>query len=168
MSTIGNGPVLIAYDGSDDARHAIETAGELFAGRKAIVLHVWSPVALIASRYGAMVALPASSDQQIEDAALTISAEGVAIASEAGLDARPESAECTDWGTWHAILDAADEYEASVIVIGARGLSSFKSFVLGSVSHGVAQHAHRAVLVVPHLVRSDRAPAAAQHATVPR
>ncbi len=36
-----------------------------------------------------------------------------------------------------------------MIVIGARGLSTFKSFVLGSVSHGVAQHAHVPVLIVP-------------------
>ena len=67
----------------------------------------------------------------------------------------PETAEVTFDGTWHTILDAADEYDAGLIVVGARGLSTFKSVMLGSVSHGIAQHSHRPVLVVP--------PAAATH-----
>jgi hypothetical protein len=44
--------ILIGYDGSPGALRAIETAGAMFPGRKAVVLHVWSPVALIASTYG--------------------------------------------------------------------------------------------------------------------
>ena len=156
MST--NGPILICYDGSDNARRAIETAGDLFHGREAIVLHVWSPVDVMASAYGAMVALPASNDRELQEAALKISDKGVVLASEAGLRARPESAECTFDGTSHAILGVADEYEAAVIVLGARGLSKFKSFILGSVSHAVTQHAHRPVLIVPPLVREDRTP----------
>ena len=165
MTTVDNAPVLICYDRSDDARRAIETAAALFPGRKAIVMHVWSPVAVVAAAYGGMVALPAYDDQELQQAALKISDEGVALAIEAGLEASPESVECTYQGTWHAIIDVADEYEAAVIVLGARGLSTFKSFVLGSVSHGVAQHSHRPVLVVPPAVRSDRAAAPAEHAT---
>jgi nucleotide-binding universal stress UspA family protein len=163
MST--DGPILVCYDGSDNARRAVEIAADLFHGRKAIVLHVWSPVAVIASAYGAMVALRASSDRELQEAALKVSDEGVALASEAGLQASPECAECTFDGTSHAILGVVDEYEASVIVLGARGLSTFKSFVLGSVSHGVTQHAHRPVLVVPPTVRADRAEAPADQAT---
>jgi hypothetical protein len=35
-------PVLIAYDGSEVARAAVGHAGDLFAGRPAVVATVWS------------------------------------------------------------------------------------------------------------------------------
>lgn len=143
------GPILLCFDRSDGARHAIQTAGALFPGRKAIVLHVWSPVAVIAAAYGGMVALPAYDDQQLGQAALKLTDEGVRLANEAGFDAEPEVVEVTYEGTWHAILEVADKHDVSLIVLGARGLSSFRSLLLGSVSHGVAQHAHRPVLIVP-------------------
>lgn len=34
-----SGPLLIAYDGSDDAAHAIECAGRLLAPKRALVVH---------------------------------------------------------------------------------------------------------------------------------
>jgi nucleotide-binding universal stress UspA family protein len=142
-------PIVICYDRSDGARHAIETAGALFPGRQAIVLHVWSPVAVIAASYGGMVALPSYDDKELGEAALKLTEEGVRAATEAGLAARPEVTEVTYEGTWHAILEVADRHDAGLIVLGARGLSSFRSLLLGSVSHGVAQHAHRPVLIVP-------------------
>jgi nucleotide-binding universal stress UspA family protein len=36
-----------------------------------------------------------------------------------------------------------------VIVVGSRGLQGLRGFVAGSISHDVAQHARRPVLVVP-------------------
>jgi nucleotide-binding universal stress UspA family protein len=168
MTTAANGPILICYDRSEGARRAIETAADLFPGRKAIVLHVWSPAALIASTYGGMVSLPSYDDAELQQAALTLSDEGARLAGAAGLAASPESIECTCAGTWRTIIDVADEYDAGVIVLGARGLSTFKSFVLGSVSHGVAQHSHRPVLVVPPAVRADLDAAPVQHATASR
>ena len=47
--------------------------------------------------------------------------------------------------------------DAGLIVLGARGLSTFESMLLGSVSHAVVQHAHRPVLVVPP-PRTSRTP----------
>ena len=35
------GPVLLCYDGSDNARQAIERAGQLLGGGEAVVLTVW-------------------------------------------------------------------------------------------------------------------------------
>ena len=67
----------------------------------------------------------------------------------AGLDATGAIAEGTYEGTWHAIVAAGKQHGADLIAIGARGLSTFKSLVLGSVSHGVAQHARVPVLIVP-------------------
>jgi nucleotide-binding universal stress UspA family protein len=48
-----------------------------------------------------------------------------------------------------AILDAAADVDADVIVCGTRGRGAVRSFLLGSVSHELVQHADRPVMVVP-------------------
>jgi nucleotide-binding universal stress UspA family protein len=149
VSSPDKGPILLSYDGSDGARRALEVAGALFPGRKAVVLHVWSPIGLVAAAYGGLAALPDYDDSALEKAARELADEGAGRAKAAGLDATAAIAEGTYEGTWHAILEAGRQQGAALIVIGARGLSTFKSFVLGSVSHGVAQHAHVPVLIVP-------------------
>jgi nucleotide-binding universal stress UspA family protein len=149
LSSSQSGPILVCYDSSDGARRAIETAGAVFAGRKAIVLHVWSPIAVMAAAYGAVLSLPEYDEDALEKVARQVADEGAALAEAAGLDATGELAEGTYEGTWHAIVEAGEKLGATVIVIGARGLSTFKSVVLGSVSHGVAQHARVPVLIVP-------------------
>lgn len=47
-----------------------------------------------------------------------------------------------------AILRAAEEWPAALVVPGARGLGAVAGFLLGSVSLGVARHARCSVLVV--------------------
>ena len=150
MTTSETAPILLCYDGSAGSMRAIDTAGALFPGRNAVVLHVWSPMAMIAAAYaGGAVSLPSYSDDELEEAALKVAAAGARAAEAAGLDAKAEVTEVTFEGISHVILAAADRHDACLIVLGARGLSAFKSLLLGSVSHGVAQHAHRAVLIVP-------------------
>jgi nucleotide-binding universal stress UspA family protein len=149
MNSPARKPILIAFDNSEGARHAIATAASLFPARDAIVLHVWSPISLIAASYGGAVALSAYDDDALREGATKVAAAGCTLAAEVGLDARPEVAEVTYEGAWHTILEAAREHDAELVVVGSRGLSTFKSFVLGSVSHGVAQHAHLPVLIVP-------------------
>ena len=148
VNTLEN-PILICYDRSEGSRRAIEKAAELFPGKAAVVLHVWSPMAIIATAYGGAVAIPTYSDDELRKAAPSVAEDGARWATAVGLHATPATAEVTYHGTWHTILDAADEYDAGLIVVGARGLSTFKSVMLGSVSHGIAQHSHRPVLVVP-------------------
>jgi nucleotide-binding universal stress UspA family protein len=155
VNTLDN-PILICYDRSEGSRRAIEKIAEFFPGKTAIVLHVWSPLAVIAHAYSGAVALPTYSDDELQQAAVTVAEDGWRWATAVGLHAKPEIAEVTSNGTWHTILDVADEYDASLIVVGARGLSAFKSIMLGSVSHGVAQHSHRPVLVVPPAVATHK------------
>jgi nucleotide-binding universal stress UspA family protein len=46
------------------------------------------------------------------------------------------------------ILDEAEAWGADLIVMGSRGLGALDRFVLGSVSHGVIQHARCSVEIV--------------------
>ena len=51
------------------------------------------------------------------------------------------------------ILNEAEKWGADLIVLGSHGYSGFERFLLGSVSHAVATHAHCSVEIVrqkPH------------------
>ncbi len=140
-------PLLICYDRSAGARAAIEFAAELFPGREAVVLTIWSfPVEMAVYGLGNTAAYSEESQKRL---ATEAAQEGCDIANEVGLVARPLIASGNLEGACHAILHAADGQDASVIVVGSRGLGAVRSLILGSVSHAVVHHAHRPVLVVP-------------------
>ena len=46
------------------------------------------------------------------------------------------------------ILDVAESEQADLIVMGSRGLGTFKEILLGSISHGVISHSTVPVLIV--------------------
>lgn len=153
MST-PDAPVLICYDGSPGARHAIEYAGATFPGRPAVILSVWGfPRQLAVFGVGNVAAYSEASQRTL---AAETADEGCRIAQEAGLVARPAVTSGNLEGTCRTILHAADEHDASVIVMGSRGLGGIRSLFLGSVSHGVVMHAHRPVMVVPPRISSKR------------
>jgi nucleotide-binding universal stress UspA family protein len=99
-------------------------------------------------------------DAALQEAALQIAREGANLAIGAGLDATPGAVPGSFNGTWHEILDMADQHDASLIVLGARGLSPVRSLFIGSVSHGVVQHSHRPVMVVPPPAGVEEPPSA--------
>ena len=51
--------------------------------------------------------------------------------------------------TWEGIVHCADEIDAAVIVVGSHARNAAGEFAHGSVSHDVATHAGRPVLIVP-------------------
>ena len=146
--------ILVAYDGSADARAAVQGAGDLFAGQPVTVLTVWQPFADVVARttigFGIVPTVPDAGeiDNASIKAAEQTAADGAALAREAGLDATSLAVAQTST-TARAILAEADRLGASAIVMGSRGLTGVKSLLLGSVSHEVIQHADRAVAVVP-------------------
>jgi nucleotide-binding universal stress UspA family protein len=52
------------------------------------------------------------------------------------------------------IIEAAEELDADLIVLGSKGLTGLKGFLLGSVARNVAKHAKRSVLVARELQNS--------------
>jgi nucleotide-binding universal stress UspA family protein len=140
-------PLLICYDRSPGARHAIEQAASLFPGRSALILDVWTlPVEIAVLGMGAAALLSEADQRAI---AVEAADEGCEIAREAGLEAAPLTASGSVDGTAHAILRVADEHDAGLIVMGSRGLGGVRALFLGSVSQAVVHRARRPVLVVP-------------------
>jgi nucleotide-binding universal stress UspA family protein len=140
--------ILICYDGSSEAERAIEAAAELFPGRRAVVLEV-GPTMTFAEAYAATSSLvPGGAFDELNTADARARAEtGAEQARRVGLHAVPRAEIAST--TWREIVDVAEEIDAAVIVIGSRGLDGIRELARGSVSHDVATHAGRPVLVVP-------------------
>ena len=151
----GAGPVLIFYDGSPQSRHAIEEAGRLFPGARAVVLHVWSSLeSTVAYRYsvaglsGALKEAMNELEASGQKAAEAVAEEGAKVASKAGLEASAVAVEAREHA-WATGVEELESRKASVGVVGSRGLGALRSMTLGGFSHGLVQQASRPVLVVP-------------------
>jgi nucleotide-binding universal stress UspA family protein len=139
-------PILICYDGSEGAKHAIEAAAGLLDGHPAVVLAVGPPLTAEES-YAALGTLVPSFQELNEEQALERAKEGAALAASAGFAAEARADVAAP--TWEGVVQAADEIDAAAIVVGSRGLTGVKEALSGSVSHAVAEHAGRPVLIVP-------------------
>jgi nucleotide-binding universal stress UspA family protein len=159
------GPVLFAYDGSRLARAAIAEAGrQLPAGRRALVLTVWRTFNVgFLPEPGAE--FDAACADAVGEAAEQTAAHGAELAEEAGFSAQPLAVQGTPAGK--ALTVAADDNNASLIVLGAHRRGGLGGLVAGSVAAEVAAHSGRPVMIVhdgdgaadPTPVRSDSAAA---------
>ncbi|HYA45848.1 MAG TPA: universal stress protein [Acidimicrobiales bacterium] len=155
------GPVLFCYDGSEGSRGAMRAAGELIEPSvEAVVLTVWEPIAVRLAHGGAFASgfIPKESDidEQEESFARAASKDGAERAVEHGYKASAVTKESTE-GIARAILAVADEISARLIVCGQRGRGPLGAALLGSVSHALAAHARRPVLIAPEEVASHGA-----------
>ncbi len=141
-------PILIAYDGSPESEEAVETAASLLGPRPAVVLTVSPPLTFAEGVLSTASLLPGVLFEDLNSAdALKRAETGAEHARKAGLDA--EARELTGPSPWEGIVDVADEIDAAVVVVGSRGLNGLRELAVGSVSHAVASHTRRPVLVVP-------------------
>jgi len=151
-------PIVIAYDGSDAARAAVNEAAALFGSRPAIVVTVWEPgladYMLMPNTMGTGTMMmpydPATVqaiDKAAEDHARDIAEDGAQLAQAGGLRAEAlpvrDAADIAD-----AILETASERDAAAIVIGSRGLKGLKLKLMGSSSASVLGRSDRPVVVV--------------------
>jgi nucleotide-binding universal stress UspA family protein len=148
-------PVLLCFDGSDDAAAAFRKAAQLLGCRPAVVLTVWEPVrvwepydpvTVISAPLARLASQELGLDEITEDLAREKLKRGMALARDAGFE---PSSRVARGKVWRMICDVADELDAEPIVVGARGLGRLESALLGSVSSAVVVHSKRPVLVVP-------------------
>jgi len=145
--------ILIAYDGSPDAKAAIQHAGKLMPGFPATVLTIWEPFTTMLARTPetlrplARVRESGEIDRQETTAAEESAEEGVQLARAAGLDATPLTTSLNG-STADTIIEQADRLDVDAIVVGSRGLTGM-ALLLGSVSLAVVQRADRTVVIVP-------------------
>jgi nucleotide-binding universal stress UspA family protein len=147
------GTVLFCFDGSDGSREAMRAAAALINRPvDAVVLTVWETVATRLALSGAFAAGTttggADLDAEEESYARSVAEEGALRASEHGYQASPMIKESFE-GIPKAILEVADHLSAGLIVCGQRGRGALRSTLLGSVSHTLASHTRRPILIAP-------------------
>jgi nucleotide-binding universal stress UspA family protein len=150
MSTI-----LIATDGSPEAREAVEYGLELAASERssAVLLQVIPPIDWTQLERGAVIRpvpeeIALRRSLALEEAERLAAEHGVPVASEV-LAGDPAS----------EIVTYADNHGVDLIVVGSRGRGTVASALLGSVSQAVLHDARRPVLVVRGATLQSRRPA---------
>lgn len=140
--------IVVGTDGSDTATQAVHQAVDLARAVDATIelVSAYEPVPaqrLREERRQAPEDLQwAISPREDVDATLDAAAK---IARGAGVEVNtyPRQGDPAD-----AILDVAEEREADLIVVGNKGMTGAKRFLLGSVPNKVSHHAPCSVLII--------------------
>jgi len=145
--------ILICYDGSPSAKHALSVAQDTLGSEHAILMHVWSPPEKVhADSFGTKDRAAGVSNHELEnraqERAREVTDEGRRLAGELGLNVDVFS-ERNGSSVWRTILDAANDVDAKLIVVGTHGATAAQSDLLGSVANALASHSDRPVVVVP-------------------
>jgi nucleotide-binding universal stress UspA family protein len=151
---VRSAPVLIAYDGTRAAEHALREAAGLLGVRTALVVVVWK-----AGLSFQLIELPASSiglppapldirtalqvDRSLYEAAQRAAQEAAGLARTLGMDAEGLVIAEPDIPVAETLLTLARERDATAIVVGAHAHAG-----LGSTSRAVVREAVCPVLVV--------------------
>ena len=136
--------VVVGTDGSPNAEAAVRRATEVAKGSGA-VLHLVSAYPDVPT-YGETISSSAKRDpinlREVAESVLArterhIESEGIEVITHA-----------REGDPAHVILDVAEEQNADLIVVGARGLTGFKRFLLGSVPGKLSHYANRDLMIV--------------------
>jgi nucleotide-binding universal stress UspA family protein len=139
-------PVLFAYDGSEQAKNAIqEAARQLSPGRAGIVLTVWHSLASLLFSTGGATWGP-DLEEDLEAEAGKVADEGARLARSVGFNVVP----LTQSGNpvWESIVASAADLDAGIVVMGSHGRTGISGVLMGSVAAAVARHTERPVLIV--------------------
>ena len=140
--------IVVGTDGSQTAqeavRQAVALAGQL--GARVEIVSAYEPVSSARLREEGQH-VPADLQwmvNQREDVDATLR-EAAEIAADAGVQSESYARQ---GDPADAILDVAEERGADLIVVGNKGMTGAKRFLLGSVPNKVSHHAPCSVLIV--------------------
>lgn len=140
--------VLVAVDGSEEARMAAEAAVELAedSGSELHLIHALTieppmpyPYPYASERWEASLEEAKKKARQFVDELVE------EIEDESGI---PTNGHLRFGRPGHEIVELGEELDAGLVVVGSRGLGGIRRAHMGSVSDAVVRHAHSPVLVV--------------------
>lgn len=133
--------ILVGTDGSEHARRAARWAADLAAQTGAEVIAAHAVGLLVTTPDGPVPSTPFHDrlGSQLEDE-WTAELRGTGV---------PVRCRLVEGSAVTALLQAAEDEAADLVVVGSRGAGGFSELHLGSTSHQVALYADRPVTIVP-------------------
>jgi len=139
--------IVVGTDGSETAAEAVRQATEIarLTGAALEIVSAFEPVPQTRLRDEAQ-AVPGDIAHAVgprEDVNVVLeAAAGSAEQQNVKVNAHPREGEAAD-----AILDVAEELGADLIVVGNKGMTGARRFLLGSVPNKISHHAPCGVLI---------------------
>jgi nucleotide-binding universal stress UspA family protein len=142
------GTIVVGTDGSDTAKEAVRQAAELAKSVNGMIhlVSAFEPIADQRLREERQD-VPKDLEWMVnpkEDVNATLKEAGEGIES-AGVNVETYARE---GDPADAILDVAEEKNADLIVVGNKGMTGAKRFLLGSVPNKVSHHAPCSVMII--------------------
>jgi nucleotide-binding universal stress UspA family protein len=140
--------IVVGTDGSETAAGAVAQAVDLAKamGSKLYIVSAFVPSEPVVDR-GEAAEVPADVQHQTgpRQGVNQVLDGAAGVAEKAGVEAetRPREGDPAD-----ALLDVAEEVNADLIVVGNKGMTGAKRFLLGSVPNKVSHHAPCGVYIV--------------------
>jgi nucleotide-binding universal stress UspA family protein len=133
-------PVVVGVDGSENGQRALHVAARQAArtGRALVVVHAVGLTELIGGEHVPAHDHRAEIARQVTGWCASLEGECHDVESFV-LDGPPVD----------VLLRAADEVDASLVVVGRRGAGGCPELLLGSTAHQIVEHSRCPVLVVP-------------------
>ncbi|MBA3508653.1 MAG: universal stress protein [Thermoleophilaceae bacterium] len=142
------GSIVVGTDGSATASEAVSQATELArsVGAKVYLVSAYEPVPegrlrderqQIPDDLQWMVNPREDVESTLKQSAATVTEAGIAVETLA-----------REGDPADAILDVAEEKDADLIVVGNKGMTGAKRFLLGSVPNKVSHHAPCSVMII--------------------
>lgn len=134
--------ILVPLDGSECSFNALEKAVQIAKkfNSKITLINVYS------------ISIFRLTPSQVFESMKELRKSGEAVLEEGKEKIKSQDLQVTaiikEGHAVERIVETAKENNFDLIVMGARGLSTFKQILLGSVSHGVTMHALCPVLIV--------------------
>jgi nucleotide-binding universal stress UspA family protein len=143
------GRIVVGTDGSETASEAVRQASDIarLTGARLDVVSAFEPIPQQRLREESREA-PGDVQYEIsprEDVNLTLDA-AAATAKQNGVD--DVQTHRREGDPADAIIDVAEEIKADLVVVGNKGMTGARRFLLGSVPNKVSHHAPCSVIIV--------------------
>jgi nucleotide-binding universal stress UspA family protein len=139
--------IVVAVDGSESAARAVRWTAEHARplGARVVAVHaleepVYAVPPMVAVSMGP---LPPEVRTEVRT---VLERDWCAPLADAGIEYQ---AELVDGPPAAAIIRVAQQHDADLVVVGSRGRGGFSELLLGSVSHQLAHHVARPLVIVP-------------------
>ena len=142
--------IVVGTDGSDSAATAVRQAAELAkaGGGTLHIVHAYQPMNMGTL---AMSAGSGGSTIDVESVNTSIASQAQSVCRHAGAVADDENVKCelhaVPGDPCDSLISVAEQVHADLIVVGNRGMTGLKRFMLGSVPNKISHHAPCSVLI---------------------